>query len=143
MAVVVSAKVHAELGAPRALKLVASSTQGVGAGEDALAPVAALQRLLASHGGFAREKLGLVEVSETSAAQAIALRDAFELEDDELCPDGGAVARGYPLGAAGAVSVVRLFTRMARNRGRHAPIYGAATQDALGGIGVAALFEAV
>ena len=141
--VIVSARVHADLGAPPGLKLMASSTQGVGAGEEARAPVAALEKLLRSNGGFGRDKLELVETSETSAAQALALRDAFDLQEHELSPDGGALARGYPMGAASAVSVVRLFTRMARARNGRWPQFGAVTQGAIGGLGVAALFEAV
>jgi len=142
--VIVSGAVHAELGAPPALRLVASSTQGVGSHEEARAPVVALERLLQrSNGSFARRELRLVETSETSAAQALAICDAFELGDGELSPDGGAIARGHPLGAASAVSVVRLFTRMARNRNGAWPRLGAVTQGAIGGLGVAALFEAV
>ena len=142
--IVVSAQVHAALGAPRALRLVASNTQGVGAAEEALAPVRALKKLLQhANGGFTRDKLGLVEISEVSAAQALALRDAFELDEAELSPDGGALARGHPLGAASAVSVVRLFTGLARTRKGRRPQYGAVTQGAIGGLGVAALFEAV
>jgi acetyl-CoA C-acetyltransferase len=140
--VIVSHKVHADLGRPPALKLVASSTQGVGSAEEASAPVTALQKLMHVNGGFSRDKLGLVEMSETSAAQALALSDAFELEN-ELSPDGGALARGHPLGAASAVSVVRLFTRMARAREGRRIEFGAVTQGAIGGLGVAALFEAV
>ncbi len=141
--VIVSAQVYAELGAPRALKLMASSMQGVGADEEARAPVAALEKLLQHvNGGFSRKHLGLVEMSETSAAQALALRDAFDLED-ELSPDGGALARGHPLAASSAVSVVRLFTRMARARQNGRVQFGAVTQGAIGGLGVAALFEAV
>src|SRR5262249_28183252 len=126
-----------------ALRLAASSIQGVGAAEEARAPVAALERLLRSNGANVRERLGLVEVSESSAAQALALRDAFELAEQELSPDGGALVRGHPLGAASAVSVVRLFTRMARTRNGRWPQLGAVTQGATGGLGVAALFEAV
>ena len=63
---------------------------------------------------------------------------------DELSPDGGALVRGYPLGAASAVSVVRLFTRMVRSAmASGQQRYGAVTQGAIGGLGVAALFEAV
>ena len=142
VAVIVSAEVHARLGAPRALRLVASSIQGVGAEDEARAPVAAMERLLKSNGGFGRDALGLVEMSEASAAQALAVRDAFDLSDGALSPDGGALVRGHPLGAASAVSVVRLFTRMARLRNGHGPSLGAVTQGA-GGLGVAALFEAV
>ena len=143
MAVIVSGRKHRELGAPPALRLIASATEGVGPGDDARAPVAALEKLLKSLNGSGRGRMGLVEVSEASAAQALALRNAFELGDGELNPDGGAIARGYPLGAASAVSVVRLFTRMARGAVRPKLPLGAVTQGAIGGLGVAALFEAV
>ena len=102
------------------------------------------RRLMRSNGGFARDKLELVETSETSAAQALALRDAFDLGEHVLSPDGGALARGHALGAASAVSVVRLFTGMVRARRQGPrPQFGAVTQGAAGGLGVAALFEAV
>jgi acetyl-CoA C-acetyltransferase len=122
--VIVSPRVHADLGAPPALRLTA------------------LEKLLQVNGGFSRKHLELIEMSETSAAQALALRDAFDL-DDELNPDGGALTRGHSLGAASAVSVVRLFTRMARARNGQRVQFGAVTQGAIGGLGVAALFEAV
>ncbi len=141
--VIVSAAVHADLGAPRALRLVASSISGVRAGEEAEAPVAALRRLMRSNGGPPPEGLGLVEMSEASAAQALAVRDAFDLSEDALNPDGGAIVRGHPLGAASAVSVARLFTRMVRKANGSVPRLGAVTQGAIGGLGVAALFEAV
>jgi acetyl-CoA C-acetyltransferase len=142
--VVVSERVHADLGKPLALRLVSSSRQGVGAAEEARAPVTALERVLRVNGSFSRDKLGLVEVSETSAAQALALLDAFDLGEQELSPDGGALARGHALGAASAVSVVRLFTGMVRARRKGPrPQFGAVTQGAAGGLGIAALFEAV
>jgi acetyl-CoA C-acetyltransferase len=141
--VIVSAAVYADLGRPPALRLVASSIQGLGAGEEARAPVAALERLLRPNGADPRDSLALVEMSEASAAQALAVRDAFDLSEDALNPDGGALVRGYPLGAASAVSVTRLFTRMARKRTGSTPGLGAVTQGAVGGLGVAALFEAV
>jgi acetyl-CoA C-acetyltransferase len=141
--VIVSEKVYTELGRPRALRLAASVTQGVGAQDEARAPVMALERLLRTNSGFTRDQLALVEMSETSAAQALAVRDAFGLDEDELSPDGGALVRGYPLGAASAVSVVRLFTRLSRAPLDARQRYGAVTQGAIGGLGVAALFEAV
>jgi acetyl-CoA C-acetyltransferase len=141
--VIVSGEVYAELGRPRALRLAASVTQGVGASEEARAPVVALEKLLRTNSGFTRDQLALVEMSETSAAQALAVRDAFGLDEHELSPDGGALVRGYPLGAASAVSLVRLFTRLVRAPQDARARYGAVTQGAIGGLGVAALFEAV
>ena len=143
IAVIVAQEVWAALGRPHAMRLAGGVTQGVGASEEARAPVAALEKLMRTNSGFSRDKLALVEMSETSAAQALAVRDAFDLADEELSPDGGALVRGYPLGAASAVSLVRLFTRMVRSPGAGQRPYGAVTQGAIGGLGVAALFEAV
>jgi len=143
IAVIVAQEVWATLGRPHAMRLAGGLTQGVGASEEARAPVAALEKLMRTNSGFSRDKLALVEMSETSAAQALAVRDAFDLADEELSPDGGALVRGYPLGAASAVSLVRLFTRMVRSPEAGQRPYGAVTQGAIGGLGVAALFEAV
>ena len=143
IAVIVAQEVWAALGRPHAMRLAGGVTQGVGASEEARAPVAALEKLMRTNSGFSRDKLALVEMSETYAAQALAVRDAFDLAEEELSPDGGALVRGYPLGAASAVSLVRLFTRMVRSPEAGQRPYGAVTQGAIGGLGVAALFEAV
>lgn len=143
IAVIVSGQVYEDLGSPRAIRFIASTTQGMRAGEEARAPLMALERLLQSCANCKPLKLDLVEMSETSAAQALALSDALGLDEAILSPDGGALARGHPLGAASAVSLVRLFTHMARENSGYRPQIGAVTQGAVGGLGVAALFEAV
>jgi acetyl-CoA C-acetyltransferase len=141
--VVVSERVWQELKRPRALRLVASATQGVAPEAEADAPVAAMQKLYGRLNGFDRTAIDVVEMSETSAAQALALMRALDIDDDVLNPDGGAIVRGHPLGASGAVLVVRLFSRLARNGQAGGSGYGVATQGAIGGLGLAALFEAV
>jgi acetyl-CoA C-acetyltransferase len=103
----------------------------------------ALKKLYGRLNGFNPKDVGIVEMSETSAAQALALADEFGFDDALLNPDGGAVVRGHPLGAAGAVLVVRLFTRMVRVKDPKAPRLGIATLGTIGGMGLAALFEAV
>jgi acetyl-CoA C-acetyltransferase len=141
MAVVVSAKIWERLGKPRGLRLVAHTVKGVAPDDEASAPIAAMQSL--------RERLnckpgdiGVVEMSETSAAQALALIHELGLEESILNPDGGAIARGHPFGAAGAVLVARLFSRMVRAKAP-GPRLGVATLGVLGGMGMAAAFEAV
>jgi len=143
MVVVVSEKVWQELGRPRGLKLVASAARGVAPDNEASAPVEAMKKLYSRLNGFNPKDIGLVEMSESSAAQAIAFGVDLGLDDAIINPDGGAVVRGHPLGAAGAVLVVRLFTRMVRNRDAKGPRHGAAVLGAIGGLGLAALFEAV
>ncbi|HXF55438.1 MAG TPA: thiolase family protein [Hyphomicrobiaceae bacterium] len=141
--VVVSERIWQELGKPRALRLLAGAAQGVAPESEADAPIAAMQRLYARLNGFDRTAVSVVEMSEASAAQALALVRSLGIEEDVLNPDGGAIVRGHPLGASGAVLVVRLFSRLARNRAGGGGVYGIATQGAIGGLGLAALFEAV
>jgi acetyl-CoA C-acetyltransferase len=141
--VMVSEAVWQELGRPHALRLVGGAAQGVPHDEEARAPIVAVQKLYGRLNGQKPQDIGAFEVSETSAAQAIALSTALGIDEARLNPDGGAIARGHPLGASGAVLVVRLFTRMVRNQDAGAPRYGVAAQGAIGGMGIAALFEAV
>jgi acetyl-CoA C-acetyltransferase len=142
--VVVSERVWSELGKPRALKLVASAARGVPPEHEAGAPIEVMRKLYGRMNGVKREDVTLIEMSESSAAQAIALSESLKLDIDRINPDGGAVVRGHPLGAAGAVLVVRLFTAMARAKNGAGPHrYGIAALGTIGGMGLAALFEAV
>lgn len=141
--VAVSGEVWERLGKPAGLRLIASARQSVGPADEASAPIEAMKALYGRLEGFDRKAIGIIEMSERSAAQAIALGSSLEFDDDILNPDGGAVVRGHPFGAAGAVLVARLFTRMARASAPDRPRFGVATLGALGGLGIAALFEAV
>jgi acetyl-CoA C-acetyltransferase len=141
MTVVVSERLWGTLGKPRAMRLVAQAARGVTPDAEASAPLEAMKKLKERMNGYKPADIGVVEMSESSAAQAIALLQIFELDEDVLNPDGGAIARGHPYGAAGAVLVARLFTRMARAEEKSN--LGVATLGVLGGMGLAALFEAV
>lgn len=140
--VVVAAEIYAALGRPPALRVLAHASQGVSPGDEARAPVIALEKALRPNGS-AKPAPQIVEMAEASATQVMALARAFDLADDTINPHGGAVARGYPLGAASAVSVVRLFSSLVRDKDAGARRVGAVTQGAAGGLGVAALFERV
>src|SRR5262249_27090922 len=95
IAVIVSGEVWTELGRPHALRLATGVTQGVGANEEARAPVAALEEVMRTNRGFRRGKVAIGEMSEISAAPGLAVRGALGLEEDQLSPDGGALVRGY------------------------------------------------
>lgn len=143
--VVVSEAVWQELGSPHALRLVGSAVRGVGPDHEVAAPMEAMKTLYGRLNGFNPKDIGVVELSEASAAQALAFSASLGLEDDIVNPDGGAVVRGRPFGAAGAVLVVRLFTRMVRQPAAGGPRVqnGIAVLGGSGGMGLAALFEAV
>lgn len=142
-AAVVGEETWVALGRPPALRFVTCAGIGVAMAEVAEAPMAATRRLLTRTGKLTLAQVGVIELAETTSAQAIAYRNALSLSDDTLNPDGGAVVRGHPLGASGAVLVSRLFTRMARAPAAERAAFGLAVQGARGGQGLAVLFEAV
>ena len=129
-------------GKPPALRPALNAALGVEPGEEAGAPIAAVQKLYGRMNGFDRSTISVFELSEASAVQAIALSRQLGLDEAKINPDGGAVVRGHPLGASGAVLVTRLFSRLVRNADRaRGPRYGVAALGANGGLGLAALFE--
>lgn len=132
------------LGVP-GLRVVASATVGCDPAEPGWGPVPATRTAL-DRAGWSVGDLAAVEVVEAFAAQVLAVTDALGLDplgtDARVCPDGGALALGHPWGASGAVSVVRLFSRLVR-AGAPAGTRGLATAAAGGGLGVAALVEVV
>jgi acetyl-CoA C-acetyltransferase len=129
-------------GRPPALRPVGNAALGVEPGQEGEAPIAAVQKLYARLNGFDRSGISVFELSEASAVQAIALGRQLGLDEARVNPDGGAVVRGHPLGASGAVLVTRLFSRLVRNEARPRKArYGVAALGANGGLGLAAIFE--
>lgn len=141
--VIVSDRVWKARGKPGALRLVSAAARGVPPGNDGEAPVAAMRKLYDRLNGFKRDEIAVFELSESSAAQEIALAELLDVDPARINPDGGAVARGHPLGAAGAVLVVRLFSSLVRTPRSKDGRYGVAALGAIGGLGLAALFEGV
>ena len=143
--VVVSGRVWKELGMPRGLTLQRSLSCGVPSGEAASAGLAALQGALQLRAGKPAPDvtyLAAIEMSEASAVESIAVTRALGLNSGVLNGGGGALVRGHPLGAASAVSVARLFTRLCRTE-KSTDRLGAVAQAAIGGLGTAAIFEPV
>jgi acetyl-CoA C-acetyltransferase len=101
-----------------------------------IGPVPAVRALLART-GLSVQDVGLVELNEAFAAQALACTRELGLDPARLNVNGGAIALGHPIGATGARIVVSLLHEMRRRRERR----GIATLCVSGGMGVAALFE--
>jgi len=142
VAVVVSQSVWSSLGKPRGLRLLAHAMRGTSPDDEAAAPIDAMGKLKARFASYKSSDISVIEMSESSAAQAIALARSLDLDEDLLNPDGGAIARGHPFAAASSVLVTRLFTRLARGESKGGAL-GIATLGVAGGMGTAALFEAV
>jgi acetyl-CoA acyltransferase len=87
--------------------------------------------------GISQSDLGLVELNEAFAAQALAVIRQLDLDPDKVNVNGGAIALGHPLGCTGAKLSVQLFHEM-RRRGEK---YGLVTACVGGGQGVAGIYE--
>lgn len=132
-------------GAP-GLALVAAATVGCDPSLPGIGPVDAVTRAIA-RAGVTLADVAAFEIVEAFAAQTLAVLQLLDLAPDgtadpRVCAEGGALAFGHPWGASGAVSVVRLFSRLVRGNAP-AGTLGIATAAVGGGMGVAALFEVV
>ena len=83
--------------------------------------------------------IAYAEIMEAFAVQAMACISDLDLDPAVVNQRGGALARGHPIGASGAVLVVRLFHDLAA-RGRGA--LGLAAIAAAGGLGSAMMMRA-
>lgn len=127
LCLVVSERVAAR--AARAVEIVSGVTLGGDPVEPGLAPVAAIAAALEA-AGFGAAALERAEVMEAYAVQAIACVRGAGLDPLRVNLRGGALARGHPIGASGAVLAVRLFHDLT---GGH----GLAAIAAAGGLGTA------
>jgi len=133
--IVVSAQVARDLGR-QGVSITSGATLGSDPTCPGLAPLPAIQRAL-DQAGLKPADLQAAEVMEAFAVQAIACVQGAGLPPDIVNSQGGALARGHPIGASGAINVVRLFHRLRAQGGD-----GLATIAAAGGIGSAVVLSA-
>ena len=84
-------------------------------------PVPATQKLLELT-GVSLDKIGIIELNEAFAAQALAVTRALDLADDDqrVNPNGGAIALGHPLGMSGARLALTAVKELQLRRERYA-----------------------
>ncbi len=96
-----------------------------------------------SHAGLITDRqcaggMDAADVMEAYAVQALACIDGAGLQRSIVNQGGGALARGHPIGASGAINAVRLFHDLAKRGGGT----DQATIAATGGIGSALVLRA-
>jgi acetyl-CoA C-acetyltransferase len=79
-----------------------------------MAPVEAVEKLLAKTGWDRDKDVDLVELNEAFAVAAIAVTRQLKLNPDKVNVNGGAVALGHPIGASGARILVTLLYELQR-----------------------------
>ena len=125
-----------ELGIHPLGRLLAYAATGCLPEEMGMGPVSAIRKVL-RNAGFTLSDIGLIELNEAFAAQALAVIHELGLDPDRINVNGGAIALGHPLGCTGAKLTATLLAEM-RRRQIH---YGMVTMCVGGGMGAAAIFE--
>ncbi|WP_068408686.1 thiolase family protein [Labrenzia sp. OB1] len=126
-----------------ALRITGGLSSGGDPATPALAPIGVAETLLARL-GVGPEDFSAIELMEAYAVQAMVTADTLKLDPQRLNPLGGALARGHPVGASGAVLAVQLFEKLLRcgSRPEIARFRGMALIAAAGGLASGLVVEA-
>ena len=102
-------------------RVVGMATAGVEPRIMGYGPVPATLKLLELT-GVSLDKIGIIELNEAFAAQALAVTRALDLADDDqrVNPNGGAIALGHPLGMSGARLALTAVKELQLRRERYA-----------------------
>lgn len=113
-------------------RMVAYAHSGVDPSVMGLGPVEATRKALA-RAGIGIGDLNLIESNEAFAAQACAVSKELGFPAEITNPNGGAIALGHPVGATGAILIVKALYELQRLGGG----YGLVTMCIGGGQGIA------
>ncbi|MCI0361371.1 MAG: acetyl-CoA C-acyltransferase [Planctomycetaceae bacterium] len=117
-------------------RIVATATSGVEPKDLFIAPVSAIQAVLAK-AGLSIHEIDLVELNEAFASQCLACMRPLDLDPAKVNVHGGAIALGHPIGASGARVLVTLLHALVERKLR----YGLAALCLGGGNAVAMIVE--
>jgi len=135
-AIVMSASKAEKLGLKPVARFVSFAVGGVPPEIMGIGPIVAIPKAL-KLAGLKLEDVGLVELNEAFAVQALAVARECGLNMETLNVNGGAIALGHPLGCTGAKLTATILREMARRNVR----YGMVTMCIGGGQGAAGIFE--
>jgi acetyl-CoA acyltransferase len=125
-----------ELGVTPIARLVNYASAGVEPRIMGIGPVKAIPKAL-KQAGLSLNDIGLIELNEAFASQALAVTRELNLNPEIINVNGGAIALGHPLGCTGAKLSVQLFDEMKRRGDK----YGIVSMCVGTGQGSAGVYE--
>ncbi|OQQ35023.1 acetyl-CoA acetyltransferase [Prescottella equi] len=140
IAIVTTPEKAEALGLRPLARLASWAVAGVPPRTMGIGPVPSTEKALARL-GLSLADMGVIELNEAFAAQALAVIRTWGLEPDDarLNPNGSGISLGHPVGATGARILATLLREMDRREAR----YGLETMCIGGGQGLAAVFERI
>lgn len=135
-AIVMSAKKARELGLKPMARFVSFAVGGVPPEIMGIGPIVAIPKAL-KLAGLNLGDIGLVELNEAFAVQALAVVREVGLDLEMVNVNGGAIALGHPLGCTGAKLTATILREIKRRNVK----YGMVTMCIGGGQGAAGIFE--
>jgi acetyl-CoA acyltransferase len=135
-AIVMSEAKARQLGLRPKARFVSFAVAGVPPEIMGIGPVAAIPKALAL-AGLKLHDIGLIELNEAFAVQALGVMRRAGLDPERINVNGGAIALGHPLGCTGAKLTATILREMERRGER----YGMVTMCVGGGQGAAGIFE--
>ncbi|TGE39295.1 thiolase family protein [Desulfosporosinus fructosivorans] len=125
-----------EFGMKPIARVIGMGAKGVPPQIMGIGPVPASQAAL-KMAGLSLEQIDLIELNEAFAAQSLAVVKELGLDLAKTNVNGGAIALGHPLGATGAIILIKLLNELRRTGKK----YGLATMCIGGGQGISTIVE--
>ncbi|MCJ7734501.1 MAG: thiolase family protein [Anaerolineales bacterium] len=135
--VLIMSKAKADaLGLKPIARFISFAAGGVAPEIMGMGPVNAVPKVF-KRTGLTLKDIGLIELNEAFAAQAVAVIRELGLDENIINVNGGAIALGHPLGCTGAKLSVQMIYELKRRELE----FGLVTMCIGGGMGAAAVFQ--
>jgi acetyl-CoA C-acetyltransferase len=102
-----------QLGAPVRARILSWGISGCDPEIMGIGPVPAVRKAM-EKSGRSLDEVGVIELNEAFAAQALAVIRDLDLDPARVNPNGGAIALGHPIAATGALITAKCLAEMER-----------------------------
>ena len=134
--VLMSAEKAAEIGIKPRMRWHTRAVSGVEPAIMGIGPVPAVRKAL-KKAGMSIDDIGLIELNEAFASQALYCMRELNMSMDKTNVNGSGISLGHPVGATGAIMTVKLMEEMESRSDE----LGLVTMCVGGGQGVATIFQ--